>query len=74
MTYHDCNADLPTRAKLRKEGADSERKRLIKKIEKHKRELEKAGLFANGPQLRHELQTLYIGLEQALEVIQGEDE
>lgn len=48
-----------------------ERERIIASLEAERRQCEKAGLFVNDPELRKELQTLFIGLEAAIKIING---
>jgi hypothetical protein len=47
--------------------------RIIKLLEDERRKCEQAGLFANGLELREQLQTLFIGLESAIKLIKGEN-
>ena len=58
----------------REVGKLEERYRIIKLLEDERRKCEQAGLFANGLELREQLQTLFIGLESAIELIKGETE
>jgi uncharacterized protein YueI len=53
-------------------GAVDEQERIIKLLEEEQRKCEQAGLFANGVELREQLQTLFIGLDSALTLIKGE--
>lgn len=53
-------------------GQAMEQERIIKLLEDERRKCEQAGLFANGLDLREQLQTLFIGLESAIELIKGE--
>jgi hypothetical protein len=52
--------------------AKVERERIIELLEAERRQCEKAGLFANGYEIRQKLQTLFIGLESAIALIKGE--
>ena len=45
--------------------------RIIELLEKEARQCEKAGLWANSPDIREQLQELHLGLIAALEVIKG---
>lgn len=54
--------------RIRKE----QNERIIKLLEEEQRKCEQAGLFANDSSLRGELQTLFIGLNGAIELIKGE--
>jgi hypothetical protein len=56
----------------RKAGIEETEERIIKLLEDEQRKCEQAGLFANGVELREQLQTLFIGLGSALTVIKGE--
>ncbi len=53
-------------------GVAHENARILQLLEDEKRKCEQAGLFANGYQLREELQTAFIGLEMAIMVIKEE--
>ncbi len=53
-------------------GIEHENSRILELLEAEKRKCEQAGLFANDPSLRHELQTMFIGLQLAIDVIKGE--
>jgi hypothetical protein len=53
-------------------GRQIERDRIIKLLEDERRKCEQAGLFANGLELREQLQTLFIGLESAIKLIKGD--
>ena len=55
------------------QGTINEQERIIKLLEDERRKCEQAGLFANGLELREQLQTLFIGLESAIELIKGEN-
>ncbi len=46
-----------------------ELERIVELLEKQRSQCEKAGLFANDPMIRGELQTLFIGIEAALDAI-----
>ncbi len=48
-------------------------KRIIKLLENESRNCEKAGLWANGPELRGQLQELHLGLNAAIALIKGEN-
>jgi len=53
-------------------GVRTENERIITLLEDEKRKCELAGLFANGNELRQQLQALFIGLEASLALIKGE--
>jgi hypothetical protein len=55
-------------------GAYRERDRIIKLLEDESRQCEKAGLWANGTELRGQLQELHLGLNAAVALIKGENE
>ncbi len=50
-----------------------EQQRIVKMLEEQREQTAKASVFANGPELRHELKTMFIALELAIRVINGED-
>lgn len=54
------------------EGEKAERKRILEELEAQGRQCEQAALWANGEDLRAQLQQLYIGLQSAINVINGE--
>jgi len=47
--------------------------RIIKLLEDESRQCEKAGLWANGSELRGQLQELHLGLNAAIALIKGEN-
>lgn len=53
-------------------GAEAAERRIIEALENESRNCEKAGLWANGPELRQQLQDLHLGLNAAIELIKGE--
>ena len=55
------------------EAIQLERKRIIDLLEQNSRECERAGLWANGPELRGQLQELHVGLNAAIALIKGEN-
>jgi hypothetical protein len=55
-------------------GIRAERERIIKLLEDESRQCEKAGLWANGTELRGQLQELHLGLNAAIALIKGENE
>lgn len=66
MTYY--NRDLANMELAR----EDERNRILGLLEEEKISCEKAGLWANDPELREKLQQLHIGLELAIKVIKGQ--
>lgn len=54
-------------------GVGEERERIINLLEQNSRECERAGLWANGPELRGQLQELHVGLNAAIALIKGEN-
>jgi hypothetical protein len=54
-------------------GVIAERKRIIKLLKDESRQCEKAGLWANGTELRSQLQELHLGLNAAIAIIKGEN-
>ena len=55
------------------EAIQLERKRLIDLLEQNSRECERAGLWANGRELRGQLQELHVGLNAAVALIKEEN-
>lgn len=55
------------------QGVKTEQERIVELLEAERRKCEQAGLFANGLELREQLQTVFIGLEAAIALIKGED-
>ena len=54
------------------QGVKTERQRIVELLEEESRNCEKAGLWANGPELRQQLQDLHFGLTAAIALIKGE--
>lgn len=59
-------------ARYYESGVHDERERIIKLLEEESRNCEKAGLWANGPELREQLQQAHLGLNAAIALIKGE--
>ena len=59
-------------ARYYESGVNDERERIIKLLEGESRSCEQAGLWANGLELRNQLQQLHLGLNAAIALIKGE--
>jgi len=57
---------------LEETAVEAYKKNLIEQLEAERRQCEQAALWANGPELREQLQTLWIGIETVLPLIKGE--
>ena len=57
---------------LEETAVEAYKKNLIERLEAERRQCEQAALWANGPELREQLQTLWIGIETVLPLIKGE--
>jgi hypothetical protein len=69
----DLNDLIHTNASIAyNQGVLRERERIVSTLEEEKRKCEQAGLFANDPILRDDLQKAFIGLQIALALIKGE--
>ena len=55
------------------DGRLLERERIVGLLQEQARECEKAGLWANGLDLRNQLQELHLGLNAAIALIKGEN-
>jgi hypothetical protein len=53
-------------------GQETQLERITNLLESERRKCEQAGLFANDPNLRSDLQTMFVGLSMALDLIKGE--
>lgn len=63
----------PVRENYRRQGEARERERIIELLENESRNCERAGLWANGQELREQLQELHLGLTAAIALIKAEN-
>lgn len=53
-------------------GKTSERKEIIEQLKGESQTCEKAGLWANGEELRSQLQQMHLGLNAVIRLLEGE--
>lgn len=77
MSAFAKSAPVPTSGETYNMGFERgqifKQEQIIKLLEDESRNCEKAGLWANGPELRGQLQELYLGLNAAIALIKGEN-